>query len=363
VGKEFGRVICDPSSHPDVELRLNGEETRLACVEKFGKLELPTLADIAVMIADAWETRKHDHRHLLVLWKMDLRGAFALLNIRPRDVLLNAYELLDEDNKSFIAIYLVGYFGWTGFPFAFGVVSRVLDFLVRRRIAGDLRVYVDDLFGISLAYELNADLAWVEKIIQTLLGPKAVAEDKCFAGRRLEILGWEFDLDSDLISLSARNLQKTFRYFGAAIAGEPISWKDSQKIAAYASRAVEILPMMKPFVKPLYALEKRLEHARFISRPQSLEMTAIRMWLIALSAMFLGDPSLRCTISELANRKRGLEMNELRAYDNLPTLILQVDGSLSGAGFTVSTEDGKILGCAQIMFPHELQTSSLQNAS
>ena len=83
VGKEFGRVICDPSSHPDVELRLNGEDTRIACQEKYGKLELPTLGDIAVMISDARECRKRDHKHMLVLWKMDLRGAFALLNIRP----------------------------------------------------------------------------------------------------------------------------------------------------------------------------------------------------------------------------------------------------------------------------------------
>jgi hypothetical protein len=58
----------------------------------------------------------------LELWKMDLKGAFTLLNFRPEDARLLAFEL----TEGLSAVHIVGMFGWCGCPFGFAVFSRLV---------------------------------------------------------------------------------------------------------------------------------------------------------------------------------------------------------------------------------------------
>ena len=121
-GKRQGRPIIDPSNHKVAAHNLNGVDTRDACREQFGWLRHPSLVSVCKMIERVRERVGPTAAKRLVLAKADLKGAFSLLDIRSRDVALNAYEM-EIDGVRYAMIMRAGYFGWTGFPFAFGVVS------------------------------------------------------------------------------------------------------------------------------------------------------------------------------------------------------------------------------------------------
>jgi hypothetical protein len=73
----------------------------------------------------------------IVLWKVDLHGAFYLMDIHPDDVTLMAMEL----RNGMVVYFLSGFFGWTGFPIAFGVISRCLCRRIASRITGRLVIF------------------------------------------------------------------------------------------------------------------------------------------------------------------------------------------------------------------------------
>ena len=81
----------------------------------------------------------------ILLWKMDLKGAFSLLRIYSGDVKKLAFELTD----GLTLLHTAGMFGWTGTPFAFSIFSRLLEGCIGHDIEGGLKVYVDDLCGCS----------------------------------------------------------------------------------------------------------------------------------------------------------------------------------------------------------------------
>jgi hypothetical protein len=57
------------------------------------------------------------------LWKMDLKGAFNLLDFSAQSAKLLAFEL----TEGMSVIHITGMFGWTGTPYCFQVVTRVLN--------------------------------------------------------------------------------------------------------------------------------------------------------------------------------------------------------------------------------------------
>jgi hypothetical protein len=65
------------------------------------------------MILEFWEEVKLYHGvewEDLVLWKMDLRGAYTLLSVKEEDVHLMAAEMSEEE----ILFFFCGIFGWCG---------------------------------------------------------------------------------------------------------------------------------------------------------------------------------------------------------------------------------------------------------
>jgi hypothetical protein len=104
------------------------------CIDRWGPVVLPTIEEIIKMIEEqavkyGWEN--------IVLWKVDLHGAFHLMDIHPDDVTLMAMEL----RNGMVAYFLSGFFGWTGFPIAFGVISRCLCRRIASRITGRLVIF------------------------------------------------------------------------------------------------------------------------------------------------------------------------------------------------------------------------------
>lgn len=305
VSKTQGRTLADGSNDlrgPD--FNLNGPITKQLCKEEFGAIALPTMAEICRMILKFIDKVGPQAAFRVVLAKGDLKGAFSLLDLRPAHASLNAFEMLIH-GTSYVYIPLAGYFGWTGFPYAFGVVSRVLQRIVQRSIMGDVRIYVDDLIVVTLAEHVNYDLTIMTKVSCDLLGAGSMAEDKFDTGRQLDILGWEIDLDSMTVRTSERNFLKGMYWFWKVSAhGGPVTLEEAQKVAAYGQRYSLVCPMMTPFLGPLYRMQAKLQWRQHSGKLELEEdyRQAVGVWLSSLCMMHMdaGDPWTKATIATVA---------------------------------------------------------------
>ena len=68
--------------------------------------------------------------------------------------------------------------------------------------------YVDDLMAVSPQTLYVNDSELVDSNVQQLLGQGSIALAKSQHDRCLELLGWDFNLDTQTITLSARNTNK-----------------------------------------------------------------------------------------------------------------------------------------------------------
>ena len=145
--KASGRPLFD-SKDESRGSALNGKTAKMLAESIWGPIEHPTIIDIVDMIMSFWkrECGKDPRARWedIVMWKMDLRGAYTLLPFDPRDAHLFGMELSDD----LLIFFLCGVFGWSCTPFAFQVISRALLFELRRLLVGMILIYVDDLMGV-----------------------------------------------------------------------------------------------------------------------------------------------------------------------------------------------------------------------
>jgi hypothetical protein len=128
------------------------------------------------------------------LWKMDFRGAFTLMSFHPTYVSSVAVLLSDD----LVCLFPQCNFGLTGTPFAFQVITRVLQELCHEQIHGmntnKCAWYVDDCMGISPTINVTEDILTVTRICEKLLGPNSVAPDKTEVSRNIVFIGWNLDM-------------------------------------------------------------------------------------------------------------------------------------------------------------------------
>jgi hypothetical protein len=150
-----GRPIGDTSAKARGCCALNSKEAKLASDKLYGRIEHPTLQDLVSQIIEHYdEARVLDptvHWSELVMFKMDLAGAYTLISFDPDDVPLMGFELTEER----VIFFLCGIFGWSGTPAAFQVVTRACLFELRKLVVGRVCMYVDDVICICLLRNLD----------------------------------------------------------------------------------------------------------------------------------------------------------------------------------------------------------------
>ena len=251
-GKPQGRQLGDPSNVLEGSA-LNSEEVKAMVTAKWGEIRHPTLDDLVLMILRISD--RYDNENI-VMWKMDLKGAFNLLFIRPEDVKLMAFQL----TNNLTMFYMTGMFGWTGTPAAFQVVTRVITFALERVLQGAALMYVDDIMGVCQLSDLEQDMHHAKSICESLLGPNAIASNKTESGRQIEWIGWLFDLDLWTVSMSTRNFLKTLHGFYTVDVSDKVSVKTIEKLASWAYRYATICRCLKPFTGDLHAEKKGIRN-------------------------------------------------------------------------------------------------------
>jgi hypothetical protein len=282
-GQEGEAIWATPGGSLTLTLtltKINTDETAAAATAYYGEIRHLTIDDIAVIIYDFWRVAKardpsakwEDMR----IWKMELRGAYTLLSFRPEDVGLFAM-LLD-----LVFLQMVGIFGWSGTPAAFQVVTRAITWELQHALRSRTVMYVDDLMGVCIKEDLEADLITARGICTSLLGPGSVADDKTESGVRLEIIGYTISLPDNRVLVSRQNFLTTLHGFISTNVTRRINLRAAQRLASFGTRYGKICRAMRPFCGALYrvAWGRVDEHAIFLLS-QEAEI-AIQCWMAML---------------------------------------------------------------------------------
>ena len=321
--KACGRSLGDASNDPfGNSLNDADGQVQQAVRELWGEVVHPTLTDLALMILRVAE--KYGWENIL-LWKMDLKGAFSLLRICSGDVKKLAFELTD----GLTLLPTAGMFGWTGTPFAFSIFSRLLEGCIGHDIEGGLKVYVDDLCGCSGVSHADKDQSIAEAICLDLMGDDSLAKDKHFQGRRMDMLGWSFDLDLQTVSVSETNHLKTVFCIFSIDSNKKYNLRTWQAIASRASRYVTVCPHMKPYTSSFYDMIKQFHNDSWILKPLTEECKEdLNMWKAFLCLLVPFEQQFSRSLMSFEERE--------------PKIKIEYDASLMGLGVVLSLKiDGR----------------------
>lgn len=275
----------------------------------------------------------------LGIWKIDLRGAFHLLDVKPKCVPLLAMELTGGTT----AFMRTGFFGWTGLPMAFGVITRILVRAMMAVIVGMVLGYVDNFFGCSPKVSLKNDMEKAIDTVKKLLGPDTHAEDKDEFGEVVDVLGWSVDLRLRKLSLSKRNLLKLSDAFMHTDLSKPISVRVVQKLASLATRYSIIIPVLKPLSGILYHATVGLENKNALVTMTVEFVEVIGIWRHLLIALAL-DENISRAISSIIRRRN----------DGRPVYQITFDGCPRGVGVLVeSVPDQEVVAWCSCQIPFE----------
>lgn len=317
-GKPSGRPLGDLSFVDGTPL--NSPETAEAAAQYYGAIVHPTIEDIASMVCTYWTKIKAAKPQTcfskLRMWKMDLKGAYQLLSFRPEDAGLFAMMLTDN----LVYFQVAGIFGWAGTPAAFQVVTRAISWELRYRLSSATIMYVDDVIGVGLEEDIISDLATARQICTDLLGPAAVADDKTEVGRRLDVIGYTVDLDSQRVLIARKNHLTALHGFCSTDTGASalINLRTAQRIASWASRYGKICRVMRPFCGALNRMIGRRLHMH-VCLPISTEAAiAVKCWRAMLCLVRFSETEFTRTLMSFAPVQSGM--------------VAEFDSSLSGAG-------------------------------
>lgn len=318
-GKPSGRPLGD-LTYVD-GMPVNTDETAESATAYYGEIIHPTIQDIASMVA-TFTLKQGENSGEVVLWKMDLKGAYTLLSYRPADVGLFAMELTDD----LVYLQFVGIFGWSGTPAAFQVVTRALQWEMKHALTGHTLMYVDDLVGVCLKRDLAVNLTVARRIITQLLGSNAVADEKTESGRRMDVIGYTIDLDIERVLISRKNHLKALHGFASIDLEGSIGLKEAQKFASWSSRYGMICRVMRPLCAALHRLTagRVSPHAKFKLSQEA--KVAIQCWR-----------ALLCVIPyDEVQFTRSLASFHARPGET----VAEFDASLSGVGVVWFSSDG-----------------------
>ena len=183
-----------------------------------------------------------------------------------------------------------------------------------------------------------------------------VANDKTEVGRRVDVIGYAIDLDSQRVLIARKNhLTAVHGFFSVPTDTESlITLKTAQRVASWAHRYGKNCRVMRPFCAALYNLSAGRTDPHALFRLSSEASMAIRCWRAMLFLV------------------RYREMDFTRTLESFvppaSTVIAEFDASLKGAGVVwYSTFNGaEVAGgvaAVDLSFLNFGEDSSFQNLS
>ncbi len=237
-----------------------------------------------------------------------------------------------------VYIHHGGVFGGSCTPAAFQPVSRGIVHELRAVTKGAVNMYVDDLFGCCMLRVVDREMAQGKAVIESLLGDDTVQEEKNKKGQVVDIIGWEFNLITQRVSVARKNLLKAMLCVFTVDLDGYTTLVEIQRLASYLERYSVICRILRPFLSCLYRLirESWGLHRQFVfSEEAKAEVRMWRAWLYLLS---------------VDTKSYARPFYTFRARE--PEYIITTDGSLGQLGIIVYklTEGGgeACAGCCAV---------------
>jgi hypothetical protein len=305
----LGRPLSDPRM-------LNTIETKLFSDEHHGQIRHPTIQGMVRMVLDFYDAHRDTVQwEDLILVKMDIKGAYTLLFWESDGAKVFATELTNDE----VLIYLCGFFGWTGTPAAFHVITRALQYEMDRQLKGAASIFVDDVSMVTTKEWLEQDMATVHRLIEGLLGKGAVATPKTRVGRKLEFIGYFVDLDTQLLSIGDRCIEKAFYGFMTVDIDKLVPVHDLERLASWGTRYAGICSFIHLFVRALYSSYRGISrHASVSLSPAARRAILIIRVLLMMTVVMAKQ--FTCTFNSCRLTARG------------SCIIGEFDASLTGIG-------------------------------
>ena len=323
-GKPSGRLTLDASTNASLlPPYLNTEEAKEMCREIFGDIldqpDIDIICQLLIRMADRYG------RAFVVLWKTDLKAAFNLLKFRAAMARLMSTRLM----RGIVFIYTQGNFGWTGMPFAFQVVVRVLLVLITAVIKGLVDMFVDDLIGVSHKDSWIADRDAAITVMRALLGDDSEEPDKREStegtdnpDRRITALGWEFCLSEWTVDAARRNRFKALYTFWAFDIDGPVRMDKWEAMCSMAQRYARVYRELGVLMGDLYSARPVFRTRRQAHALPLRTRTAVMMW-----RAYLIRTELR--LREDLPTGRSIDSFRRRSYN----IVVEFDGCPKGIGF------------------------------
>jgi hypothetical protein len=199
-------------------------------------------------------------------------------------------------------------------------------------------MYVDDLHGCCRLKDVQREVEMARVIIEDLLGEgKAVNDEKTKTGQVIVIIGWEFNLLTQKVSVARKNLMKAMLCVFSVDLEELVTLKEVQRLASYLERYSVICRILRPF---LSCLNRMMQQAWGLRRkiPFTEEVkTEIRMWRGWLYLLSVDSKSYARPFHTFRPRR--------------PEFSITTDGSLGQVGIIVYkiTDAGEAcVGCSAV---------------
>ena len=201
------------------------------------------------------------------------------------------------------------------------MVSRTLDVITKDTIDGAGLWYVDDLNACSNRRTYEKDMSRVDVEVRTLLGPSSVAAEKDKSGRQLDMIGWLIDLDTQLVTISDKNFNKTLHAFFSFNIVDPVTLHQVQVMASLASRYTQINVLMKVHVGALYQFQQSFPSHSARRRLPELARVEVLLWRAFLLSLSVNPGSFA---------------RPFRSFRSRPAShTIEYDASLTGMGVLV----------------------------
>jgi hypothetical protein len=210
---------------------------------------------------------------------------------------------------------------------------------------------VDDFCVCSPLKSAENDRNVTRQLTVQLMGTDAVAENKWEHGRRIDFVGWDFNLDTQRVTLSKKNHYKAIYCFFMLNTSGVQTLHTMQEVASRATRYSTVCRYMRPYTAAFYAMTTNYKSASAKHKLSAEAIMDVQMWRAFLCLLAFDEE----------NYARPIE--SFRIHD--ARFKIEYDASLTGLGLVISERCGlewSIIQYVGMEFPFNVnKDSSFQN--
>ena len=348
-GKSCGRLVVDATRGG-----LNSPEKKARLTEKWGDIVLPDLCTYCTLFGEVSDRFPGEQLHV---YKMDKEAWYRRVPVHVDDAPLSFF-VIHVDGVPQAVLPLGMTFGLQDSNFTANVAGGLVDRLVAdhevRSFGGRVSaLYNDDTVGFLPQRLIPGEMSHTTELFESCCGEGVIKLEKSTTGPRSEVIGFTFDCERQVVSLSIKSFLKMtcvlFRELPAELSTDTrIPLKQLQRMSALMIRNAGLVHFLRPFSRGASANSAGRRGSMVSLSHQTI--VDVYMWRSVFSVAHSSNvswmtlpiklpPLLHVPSHAGDDVRRALWLSQAKAA----TVVLHVDASrserLGGIGFVESRSD------------------------